>query len=366
MAGRGAQLSLIALTKRFGDVRAVDELSLDIKSGEFVTLLGPSGSGKTTTLNMVAGFVTPTTGEVFLNGIPVTNQPPYRRGLGVVFQNYALFPHLSVFENVAFPLRVRRRPKPEIRRRVEDALNLVGLDIFADRMPRQLSGGQQQRVALARALVFDPPALLMDEPLGALDKKLRGRLQLEIKQIQARLGITVIYVTHDQEEALAMSDRIAVMNRGRIEQLGTPTELYERPVNQFVADFIGETNFIGGTILEHTEDVSTVQLVDSITVRAQGEWAWETGDRVLLAIRPEDICLTQEPARATNCLRGQIEEVLFLGESTKYVVRLTASLCINVRLQRSRGQFRQGDWIVLHWEPADARLLMPVPGGGER
>jgi spermidine/putrescine ABC transporter ATP-binding subunit len=314
---------------------------------------------------MVAGFVTPTAGEVIIDGIPVTNQPPYRRGLGVVFQNYALFPHLSVFENIAFPLRVRRLLKTEIHRRVEEALNLVGLDIFADRMPRQLSGGQQQRVALARALVFDPPALLMDEPLGALDKKLRGRLQLEIKQIQARLGITVIYVTHDQEEALAMSDRIAVMNAGRIEQLGTPAELYERPANQFVADFIGETNFIPGTILARTETVSVVQIVDSLTVKIQCEGAWEAGERVLLAIRPEDIGITRERVSAPNLHRGQVEEVLFLGECTKYVVRLTPSLCISVRVQRGRAQFRQGDWIVLHWELNNARLLTPVPGRGE-
>jgi ABC-type Fe3+/spermidine/putrescine transport system ATPase subunit len=244
-------------------------------------------------------------------------------------------------------------------RRVEEVLQLVGLTALADRMPHQLSGGQQQRVALARALVFDPPVLLMDEPLGALDRKLRGHLQLEIKQLQHRLGVTVIYVTHDQEEALVLSDRIAIMNRGRLEQVGTPADLYERPVNQFVADFIGESNFLPGTVAAHAEGVWTVRLAEGAQVQVRGNGGWPPGSRVLLALRPEDLAVAQAPVAGANCLAGEIEEVLFVGESTKYAVRVSPALFLSARVQRGAAQFRQGDRVVLHWGVSAGRLLTP-------
>jgi ABC-type Fe3+/spermidine/putrescine transport system ATPase subunit len=246
--GAGAEVRLHELTKTFGSVVAVQDVSVTIDPGSFFTLLGPSGSGKTTTLMMVAGFAYPTRGEVFVDGAPVAGLPPQKRDLGMVFQSYAVFPHLTVFDNIAFPLQIRHVRRAEIRQRVGEALELVRLRGYDGRLPRQLSGGEQQRVALARALVFRPRVLLMDEPLGALDKKLRAHMQLELKHIQRHLHVTVIYVTHDQEEALTMSDRVAVMQRGRIEQVGPPAELYEAPASRFVADFLGESNFVDGVV----------------------------------------------------------------------------------------------------------------------
>ena len=242
------------LTKIFGNVVAVDEISLEVRRGEFITLLGPSGSGKTTILMMIAGFQIPTSGKIFIEDEMVIYQPPFKRNIGMVFQSYALFPHMTVFDNIAFPLRMRKFKEKEISKSVARVLNLVELSDYGARYPKQLSGGQQQRVALARAYVYNPPVLLMDEPLGALDKKLREQMQLEIKHFHESLGITVIYVTHDQGEALTMSDRIAVMNKGRIEQMGSPTDLYERPSNKFVADFIGETNLISAKAVGKKEE----------------------------------------------------------------------------------------------------------------
>src|SRR5215467_6167348 len=245
---RGGRLTLTRLAKRYPGTTAVDAIDLDVGSGEFVTLLGPSGSGKTTTLMMVAGFTTPSEGEIAIDGRPITGMAPEHRNIGVVFQNYALFPHMTVSDNVAFPLKMRRQPSAEIRGRVGRALDLVHLAGLGERLPRQLSGGQQQRVALARALVFDPGLLLMDEPLGALDRNLREQMKIEIKRIHRDVGVTVLYVTHDQEEALTMSDRVALMNRGRIAQLGSAEDLYERPANRFVARFIGESNLLDGRV----------------------------------------------------------------------------------------------------------------------
>src|SRR5262249_30604158 len=244
----GAEVKLVGLSRDYGEVVAVRDLNLTIAPGEFLTLLGPSGSGKTTTLMMVAGFVHPTAGDIFLDGRSVVAVAPHRRNLGIVFQSYALFPHMSVFDNVAFPLRMRHVAPQELRRRVEEALALVHLGPMGARRIQQLSGGQQQRVALARALVFRPPVLLMDEPLGALDRKLREQMQLEIKRIQHTLGLTVLYVTHDQEEALILSDRIAIMHDGVLHQVGTPAEVYERPTTAVVADFVGESNMLRGVV----------------------------------------------------------------------------------------------------------------------
>jgi ABC-type Fe3+/spermidine/putrescine transport system ATPase subunit len=312
---------------------------------------------------MIAGFIEPTRGDIFLNGARMTTAPPYKRGLGVVFQNYALFPHLSVFENLAFPLRVRRRPLAEIRQRAARALELVGLAGYAERRPSQLSGGQQQRVALARALVFDPPVLLMDEPLGALDKKLRQRLQIEIKELQQRLGITVIYVTHDQEEALVMSDRIVVMNRGRAEQVGAPTELYNRSANAFVADFIGESNLLAGKILPGSSPGEcTVQVAEKIEIVVQTEEQWQPGSRGLIVLRPEDITLVSGPVEARNRFAGVIEIVAFVGDSTKYAVRVESGIALSVRVQRNVGSWRQGDHVTVAWDVAAGRLIKASDG----
>jgi spermidine/putrescine ABC transporter ATP-binding subunit len=354
---RGGELNLVGLSKRYGSAVAVEDLSLEVKSGEFVTLLGPSGSGKTTTLGMIAGFIEPDKGEIYLDGTRVTMAPPYRRGLGVVFQNYALFPLLNVFENLAFPLRVRRQPLAEIRRRVARTLELVGLAGYADRMPRQLSGGQQQRVALARALVYDPPVLLMDEPLGALDKKLRERLQVEIKEIQSRLGVTVIYVTHDQEEALVMSDRIVVMNRGKIEQAGTPGELYHRSANEFVADFIGQSNLLSGTVLHTSQSECCVKVSDTLEVVVNVEDEWHDGSEGVVIVRPENINVAAGSIEAKNRFAAVVEVVAFVGDSTKYTVRLQGGPSLCARVQRSAVEFGQGDHVTVAWDAAAGRLI---------
>ena len=243
-----------------GKVLVVKDLNLNISEGEFITMLGPSGSGKTTCLMMLAGFETPTNGEIYLDSNPISNIPPHKRGIGMVFQNYALFPHMTVYENLAFPLRVRKVQKDEIDKKVDKALSMVSLSGFESRMPAQLSGGQQQRVAVARALVFDPAVVLMDEPLGALDKNLRESMQYEIKHIHENIGVTVVYVTHDQGEALTMSNRIAVFNDGKVQQLSSPDKLYEEPVNSFVAEFIGENNTFGGEVTDISKDVCKVKL----------------------------------------------------------------------------------------------------------
>ncbi|MGH7123567.1 MAG: ABC transporter ATP-binding protein, partial [Stellaceae bacterium] len=281
-------LSVQSLSKSYAGLRAVDRVSLDAADGEFVTLLGPSGSGKTTTLQMVAGFVQPDAGRVFLDGRELTGVPAYRRNIGMVFQNYALFPHMTVEQNIAFPLDARGIARAESRQRIGRALEMVGLSGLEGRTPRQLSGGQQQRVALARAIVFQPPLLLMDEPLGALDKKLRDRLQLEIMELSRGLGVTVIYVTHDQEEALVMSNRIAVFHRGRIEQIGAPSDLYERPTSVFVAGFIGESNMFTGD-LELNGDAAAVRagnLVLRVDACAARQVA-ASGKQATIVVRPE-------------------------------------------------------------------------------
>src|SRR5215469_1240682 len=265
--GVGASIDIKALSKTYGGHAAVDQISISMNAGEFVTLLGASGSGKTTTLMMIAGFVTPDAGEIRIDGRDVAGLPPEKRDLGVVFQSYALFPHYSVYENIAFPLRLRKMRGSELERRIKDVLSLVDLSGYQERRIDQLSGGQQQRVALARAIVFSPPVLLMDEPLGALDRKLRDQLQTEIKRIQRDLGVTVVYVTHDQEEALALSDRIAIMEKGRILQLGTPDDVYERPTSAFVASFLGESNLIRVEVVSMNGRMATVRSIKDQSLR---------------------------------------------------------------------------------------------------
>lgn len=319
---KGAVVSIRHATRTFeGGVVAVRDLSLEIPAGQFTTILGPSGSGKTTTLMMVAGFDRPTSGEIWIDDRDVTQIPPHRRNVGMVFQNYALFPHMSVANNVGYPLRMRGVAKGEIRRAVDAALDLVQLAGYGDRLPRQLSGGQQQRVALARATVFEPRLLLMDEPLGALDRKLRQTMQFELKRIQHALGVTVVSVTHDQEEALTMSDRIVVMHQGRIEQEGTPAEVYERPINEFVADFVGEANILRGT----AEDEQTLVTDSGQRVPIGQAASTRLGERLVVALRPERIGVlsrTAEPAPGLCRVDGEVDEFSYAGDATRFVVRV--------------------------------------------
>src|SRR2546423_3387303 len=302
------EVELDNVTRRFGDLTAVDAVTLGIRRGEFLTLLGPSGCGKTTLLRMIAGFATPDSGRVRLGGRDVTELPPYRREVTTVFQQYALFPHMNVFANVAFGLQRRRVSRDEIHRRVREALEMVRLRGLDERTPAELSGGQQQRVALARALVLEPRVLLLDEPLAALDLKLRKQMQLELKGLQRRLGISFIYVTHDQEEALTMSDRIVVMNAGHVEQIGRAEEIYERPVSEFVAGFIGMSNIIEGTVAAVRDGASVINIANvPITVQGNGV---VVGERIRLMVRPEKIKLSA--TGRDSALHGQIESAVYL------------------------------------------------------
>ena len=310
-------------TKRFGQVLAVDNLSLQVRSGRFLTLLGPSGCGKTTVLRMLGGFEIPTSGEVFLMGREVAHESFKRRDTHMVFQNYALFPHKTVGQNIGFGLKMQGVNKPEIERRVREMLELINLPDVHDRMPHQLSGGQQQRVALARALVLKPPVLLLDEPLGALDAKIRKQLQLELKQLQKNLGITFIYVTHDQEEAMIMSDTIGIMNHGRLEQLGTPEEIYEGPMTEFVAQFVGECNFFEGTIARSGEHEVEIRDTRSRVFRVKRDVArgpYPVGKKVTLAVRPEDIEIGERAELCANILEGSITDTLYTGVVVRLVI----------------------------------------------
>jgi len=350
----GAEVRLEGIVKTFGSVRAVDGVTLTVRAGEFLTLLGPSGSGKTTTLACVAGFAVPTEGEILIQGRAVTFEPPFQRNVGMVFQHYALFPHMSVADNLAFPLRMRRRPAAEIRERVAWALALVQLGGLGGRAPRQLSGGQQQRVALARALVFEPPVLLMDEPLGALDKKLRAEMQLELKHLHARLGVTVIYVTHDQEEALTLSDRVAVMNHGRLEQLGTPLELYESPRTRFVAEFVGESNVIEGTVAAGAGGGLALLTAKGLRLPLRAGGA-AVGERLTLLVRPEKITLA---AGGDALLEGEVAEAIYLGEATRYVVRAgDETLVVKHQNTAAGGALAVGARVGLRWERESERRL---------
>jgi putative spermidine/putrescine transport system ATP-binding protein len=355
----GGRLTLAGLTKRYPGTTAVDAVDLEVASGEFVTLLGPSGSGKTTTLMMVAGFTAPSEGEIAVDGRSITAMAPEHRNIGVVFQNYALFPHMAVFDNVAFPLRMRRQPKAEIRARVERALDMVHLAGLGARLPRQLSGGQQQRVALARALVFDPGLLLMDEPLGALDRNLREQMKLEIKRIHRDVGVTVLYVTHDQEEALTMSDRVALMNRGRIEQLGSAEDLYERPASRFVAEFIGESNLLEGRVEPIEGGGAFVAGTGARLPATIDSRAPRPGAACTLMVRPEKIAIGPAGGDPSAGLAGTVEEVVYVGEFTRYRVRVAPEVVIGVKRANIHAAFRAkpGDPVRLGWATADAHLV---------
>ena len=364
-------VELINVTKSFptdrgGELFAVDGVSLSIRHGEFFSLLGPSGCGKTTSLRLIAGFEKPNDGEVWIGGKLQGNLPAFQRPVNTVFQNYALFPHMSVYENVAFGLEMHRVAKPEIQRSVSQALEMVQLPGLERRRPRQLSGGQQQRVALARALVNRPKVLLLDEPLGALDLKLRKAMQLELKALQERVGITFIYVTHDQEEALTMSDRIAVMDHGRVLQVGAPEEIYERPVGQFVAGFIGETNFLPGRVVEARADEVEVELLSGERVRAVTSQGLSRGQEVTLAVRPERMLLGSAPSEpGWNLLAVEVEDVVYTGATTNYLTRASGGLSIMVRRpNEDAGGERpvdRGVKVAVRWRPATGSVFVDDP-----
>ena len=367
MGAAPAAVELDVVTKSFGSAKAVDRVSLEIREGEFFSLLGPSGCGKTTTLRLIAGFETPDAGggEVRIGGVRVNEARPYDRGVGMVFQSYALFPHLDVRRNVAFGLRQRGTPKPEMTGRVSRALEVVRLDpaVYGGRMPAELSGGQRQRVALARALVLEPKILLLDEPLGALDLKLRKEMQLELKALNRTLGITFIYVTHDQEEALTMSDRIAVMDLARVAQLGTPADVYENPRTAFVASFIGESNVLAGRATTFVNGLVGV-VGDQLNFLIRPEQPVELGQTITIAIRPEwmDLFPPGQVPPGENALPGTVEDVIYLGETIHIIVALDIGSKVKVAL-RNEGQlikplpWVRGSRVAATWLPEDAQIL---------
>ena len=339
-----------------GEVLVVKNLNLNITKGEFVTMLGPSGSGKTTTLMMLAGFETPTNGEIFLDNKPISKIPPYEREIGMVFQNYALFPHMTVQENLSFPLEVRKNSKSETQEKVKKALDMVELGEFGTRFPAQLSGGQQQRVALARALVFEPRLVLMDEPLGALDKNLREQMQYEIKHIHERIGITVVYVTHDQSEALTMSNRIAVFNDGVVQQLSTPDILYEKPENSFVAEFIGENNTMVGTLKKDEGEYCEVDIDGGGSVKAKKINVGNIGEKTKLSVRPERVVINS--SSDVNKFNGEVKELIYLGDH----IRARLSVCGNedfiVKIPNEGNlNLNEGSNISVSWSQEDIRAL---------
>jgi spermidine/putrescine transport system ATP-binding protein len=350
-------IRLIGLTKRFDDVVAVDAVSLDIDRGHFFALLGPSGCGKTTTLRMIGGFEEPTEGRIELGGVDVAPLPPYKRDVNTVFQSYALFPHLSIFENVAFGLRRRGVKGGDLRRSVGEALELVGLAGLERRKPRQLSGGQQQRIALARALVNRPRVLLLDEPLGALDLKLRKEMQLELKRIQHEVEITFVHVTHDQEEAMTMADRIVIMNGGHIEQLGTPSELYEQPRTAFVAGFLGVSNLLDGTVAGD----GRVRLSDGTEVQVPHDVLAGRSGTVQIGVRPEKLRIGG--GEASNSLSGTVTESAYIGVSTQYILDTPAGpVTVYVQNDRPGGQVATGERLTLSWSP-ESTFVVDVQEG---
>ena len=352
----GGAIRLHQLAKSFDGYPAVNGIDLDIPAGQFYSLLGASGCGKTTTLRMIAGFEKPDSGRIELDGRDVAGDPPHRRPVNTVFQTYALFPFMTVWENVAFGLKYQKASREETRQRVDEALELVRMGSFAKRKPAQLSGGQQQRVALARALVLRPSVLLLDEPLGALDLKLRQQMQVELKRIQREVGITFVYVTHDQGEALTMSDRIAVMDAGRIEQLGSPREIYERPATRFVAGFIGTSNLLDGTVESVAGDVAVLDYGEGERVLVPVSGAMKVGDDLEVSVRPEKIDLSQQaPAgTGTSVLTGLVTEVVYHGTSTNYTVKTSAGpdlVVFDQNVFSAEDLAGPGDRVYLSWSP---------------
>jgi putative spermidine/putrescine transport system ATP-binding protein len=363
-SGLGAALSIRNLTKRYGsNPPAVDNVSLEIRAGEFVTFLGPSGSGKTTTLSMVAGFTEVTAGHILLGQQPIDELPPHRRNIGMVFQSYSLFPHMNVFDNVAFPLRRRGVGKSEIKARVGRVLDLIQLADKAERFPTALSGGQQQRVALARAIVFEPQLLLMDEPLSALDKKLREQMQLEIRRLHKELNITFVFVTHDQEEAMVMSDRIAVFNEGKLAQVGTATDLYEHPQSLFVANFLGDSNILHGQA--HLEQNSHVLVNSSGRFFAARSEQFRSSCPAAISVRPERMRVlpVSEACSDPNRVVGRVSQIIYVGSSRKVEAALPDGTLIRVREQpRDQIDVREGAEVAICW-PSSATTLLPLEQG---
>jgi putative spermidine/putrescine transport system ATP-binding protein len=359
-APKGSGIRLRGVSKSYGGTTVVDNINLTIEPGEFMTLLGPSGSGKTTTLNMIAGFTEITEGELLIHGRPITNVPAHKRELGVVFQNYALFPHMTVRDNIEYPLKRRRIDKPRRQSMVRKALEMVRMEDFSDRFPSELSGGQQQRIALARALVFGPNVLLMDEPLGALDKKLREWLQGEIKRIHREVGTTFVFVTHDQEEALSMSDRIAVFNNGKIEQVGTAVELYESPATLFVGQFLGESTILEGTVQTDHHGNSVIEFAGHKLI-ARGE---TSSERATILIRPENLQLLQasdsrESPSGHNAIPATVSTATYLGSGWRYEVSLPGGITGVVRTAHDTHRFAPGQGAIMAWR-ITAGVLLPV------
>jgi putative spermidine/putrescine transport system ATP-binding protein len=361
-----SELRVSGLSKRYGNVVALAPTDLEVKQGEFLTLLGPSGSGKTTLLSLIAGLTHPDEGRVLINGVDVTYGAPYERDIGLVFQNYALFPHMTVAENIGFPLKMRRVEAAEAKRRVAAALEMVRLGHTAGRLPRELSGGQQQRIALARCLVYQPAIILMDEPLGALDRKLRDQMQLEIKRIHRELGTTVVYVTHDQEEAMTMSDRICLMNGGRIEQLGTPGELYFHPRSLFVADFLGESNLLPAVVTDVAGESIGITLRDSgVAARARAcDSTLSAGQKVRVMVRPQNLAIAHDDISAKSmagAMTGRVLDVMVSGSLTKVYVERGGSgeepIMAAYPTRRTAEEFRLGQQVSLRWQEADAVAL---------
>jgi spermidine/putrescine transport system ATP-binding protein len=354
------------VTKRFGDANAVDDLNLEVRAGEFFSLLGPSGCGKTTSLRMLGGFEEPTAGRIYIAGQDVTDLAPYRRNVNTVFQSYALFPHLDVFENVAFGLRRQHVAKVEVKRRVGEMLEMVDLPNFERRQPSQLSGGQQQRVALARALVNQPRLLLLDEPMSALDAKLRRQMQVELKRIQSQVGITFIYVTHDQEEAMTMSDRLAVMWHGKIEGMGSPKDVYDNPTSEFVATFLGASNLLSGEIVRTEGGMVTVATSGGVEIRVPTSRVPDlNSSAVKVGVRPEKIDLAPEgssPTAGCNSLRGRVRVSTFTGVGNQYIVETESGVEVTVYAQNLGSQFapRSGDNVVLMWPEEHTFTVKPL------
>jgi putative spermidine/putrescine transport system ATP-binding protein len=350
----------VGVSKSFdGSKLVVDDLNLEIRRGEFLTMLGPSGSGKTTSLMMLAGFEGFSSGDIFIDRRSMRGVPPYRRNIGMVFQNYALFPHLTIAENLGFPLLARRMPRNDIRERVRRSLDMVQLTGMGERRPAQLSGGQQQRVAVARALIYQPSLVLMDEPLGALDKQLREQMQLELKRIHARLGVTFVYVTHDQTEALMISDRIAVFDQGRIQQLASPAQLYEAPESVFVARFLGETNCLGGTVAETAQSSCRAVLETGDIVLAAPGIGLRAGDRTVVCVRPESIQLSAMRHDGPNQFRAEVLERIYLGDHVRLRLRVCGSDTFLATLHRNSPMpaLHVGELCFVRWQPDDCRAL---------
>ncbi|OLS03275.1 ABC transporter ATP-binding protein [Tissierella creatinophila] len=347
-------VTLIDVEKSFGKNKVVKKMNIEIKEGEFLTLLGPSGCGKTTTLRMIAGFEEASSGIIMVQGESIEDKEPFEREVNTVFQNYALFPHMSVFDNIGYALKIRKKPKNEITKRVNEMLDLIQLKGYENRKPDALSGGQKQRVAIARALINNPKVLLLDEPLGALDLKLRKQMQVELKRLQKKLGITFIYVTHDQEEALTMSDRIAIMNEGVIEQLATPSEIYDRPITKFVAGFIGESNIFDGKVIEVHDEILVIEN-SAGTIMAKGS-GFKVGEIVHVSIRPEYVKVSIDPVEGFN-LKGTVRDFLYMGTVVNTVIDLKDNTEIKYSRFEKDDDFKERDSVNIYWNPEKAVVI---------